>query len=48
MMAELRQILDGTNRVNLSEQAMAMGGSKLALVTANLAAMFEVHHVHND
>ena len=48
IMADLKQVLDGTNKINLSEQAMVMGGAKLALVTANLAAMFEVHHVHND
>lgn len=48
IMADLKQVLDGTNKINLSEQAMVMGGAKLALVTANLANMFEVHHVHND
>lgn len=48
IMADLKHILDGTNKFNLSQGATIMGGSKLALATANLANMFEVHHVHND
>jgi hypothetical protein len=48
IMANLKHLLDGTNKINLSEGATIMGGSKLALATANLANMFEVHHVHND
>jgi hypothetical protein len=48
IMADLKHLLDGTNKINLSEGATIMGGSKLALATANLANMFEVHHVHND
>lgn len=47
-MADLSQIVDGTNTINLSEGATIMGGAKLALVTANIANMFEVEHVHND
>lgn len=48
IMADLSQIIDGTNTINLSEGATIMGGAKLALVTANIANMFEVQHVHND
>ncbi|MDD2821477.1 MAG: hypothetical protein PHW29_09470 [Flavobacterium sp.] len=48
IMADLSQIIDGTNTINLSEGATIMGGAKLALVTANIANMFEVEHVHND
>jgi hypothetical protein len=48
IMADLKHLLDGTNKINLSQGATIMGGSKLALATANLANMFEVHHVHND
>ncbi len=48
IMTDLQHITDGTNKINLSEQATVMGGSKLALVTNNITNMFEVHHVHND
>jgi hypothetical protein len=48
IMANLKHLTDGTNKIHLSEQATIMGGAKLALVTANLSNMFEVHHVHND
>lgn len=48
LMADLSQLPDGTNKINFSEGAMVMGGTKLALVTANIANMFEAHHVHND
>ena len=48
MMVDLSQLPDGTNKINFAEGAMVMGGGKLALVTANIADMFEVHHVHND
>ncbi len=48
LMADLSQLPDGTNKINFAEGAMVMGGGKLALVTANIANMFEVHHVHND
>jgi hypothetical protein len=51
---DLSQIIDGTNKVNLSENngmgmgAEIMGGPLLTLITANLSDMFEVEHVHND
>lgn len=48
LMADVANLIDGTNVINLSDQAMVMGGAKLALVTANIANMFEVEHVHND
>jgi hypothetical protein len=48
IMADLQHIIDGTNKISLTTQPTIMGGSKLALVTANLSNMFEVHHVHND
>ena len=48
IVADLSKILDGTNKINLSEAAMVMGGAKLALITANLSDMFSVNHVHND
>lgn len=48
IMTDLSQLIDGTNKMNLSEQATIMGGNKLALITANISNMFEVHHVHND
>ena len=46
--ADLKYIIDGTNKLSLADQATVMGGSKLELVTANLSDMFSVNHVHND
>lgn len=54
IMADVSKFIDGTNKIKLSDSnmggmgAMIMGGSNLALITANLQNMFEVHHVHND
>lgn len=51
---DLSQIIDGTNKINLTAHngmgmgAMIMGGADLPLITANLANMFSVEHVHND
>jgi len=51
---DLAQVLDGTNKISLASNngmgmgAMIMGGANLPLITANLAAMFAVEHVHND
>ncbi len=51
---DLSQIIDGTNKINLTDHnsmgmgAMIMGGSDLYLISANLANMFSVEHVHND
>jgi hypothetical protein len=47
-MADLSQLIDGTNKINFSESATVMGGAKLALVTANISSMFTIDHVHND
>lgn len=48
LFADLSKIIDGTNVINLSEQAAIMGGTKLTLVTENVSSMFSVNHVHND
>jgi hypothetical protein len=54
IVADVSEILDGTNAINLSAQntngmgAMIMGGETLPLVTANLSGVFSVNHVHND
>ena len=48
IMADVKHLIDGTNKLSLTEQATVMGGAKLALVTANISNMFEVEHVHND
>lgn len=51
---DLSKIIDGTNKINLTAHngmgmgAMIMGGADLPLITANLASMFSVEHVHND
>jgi hypothetical protein len=52
--ADVAKIIDGTNKVKLSDNnmggmgAMIMGGTNLPLITANLNGMFSVNHVHND
>lgn len=52
--ADVAKIIDGTNKINLSDNnmggmgAMIMGGANLPLITANLSGMFTVNHVHND
>jgi hypothetical protein len=52
--ADVAKVADGTNKINLSENntpgvgAMISSGENLSLVTANLAQMFTVDHVHND
>ena len=48
IMTDLSQVIDGTNKINLTEAATVMGGAKLALVTANVSSMFKIDHVHND
>lgn len=48
IVADASKIIDGTNKFKLSESATIMGGSSLALITANLINMFSVAHVHND
>lgn len=52
--ADVKQVIDGTNKINLSANntngmgAMIMSGANLPLITANLSNMFSVDHVHND
>ena len=52
--ADVAKIIDGTNKVKLSDNnmggmgAMIMGGANLPLITSNLSEMFTVNHVHND
>ncbi len=54
IVTDLSKILDGPNTIQLSNHnkggmgAMIMGGTLLPLVTANVATMFRVDHVHND
>lgn len=54
VVADLSKIIDGTNKIKLSDNnmggmgAMIMGGANLPLITANLKGMFTVAHVHND
>ncbi len=48
IVADASKIIDGTNKIKLSEGATIMGGTKLPLVTANLNEMFRVDHIHND
>lgn len=45
---DLGKIIDGTNKIKLSDGATIMGGAKLVLVTQNIPEMFTVDHVHND
>ncbi len=48
ILTDLSKLIDGTNKINFSEGASVMGGTKLALITANLDNAFVVEHVHND
>ena len=54
IIADLSKIIDGTNKIKLSDNnmggmgAMIMGGANLPLITANLNNMFRIDHVHND
>ncbi|SHL76317.1 MbnP family protein [Flavobacterium xinjiangense] len=54
VVADVSKIIDGTNKIKLSDNnmggmgAMIMGGTSLPLITANLNGMFTVAHVHND
>ncbi|MCZ8169418.1 MAG: MbnP family protein [Flavobacterium sp.] len=54
IMADVSHLIDGTNKISLTAAkgsgaaANIMGGPSLALVTANIANMFTVDHVHND
>ena len=48
IISNVSKIVDGTNKFKLSNKATIMGGTDLALITANLSNMFTVDHVHND
>jgi hypothetical protein len=54
VVADLSKIIDGTNKILLSDHtmggmgAMIMGGTNLPLITENLNGMFTIAHVHND
>lgn len=54
ILADVKHFIDGTNKINLTANnmggmgAMIMSGENLPLITANLATMFVVDHVHND
>jgi len=54
IVADLSAIIDGTNKIKLSDNnmggmgAMIMGGENLQRITQNLSGMFTVNHVHND
>ncbi|MGO4770095.1 MbnP family protein [Flavobacterium sp. W22_SRS_FK3] len=54
LITDLSKIIDGTNKINLSDNnmggmgAMIMGGANLPLITTNVSTMFRVDHVHND
>lgn len=54
IIADLSKITDGANKISLTDNnmngmgAMIMSGAALPLITANIATMFRVDHVHND
>lgn len=48
LIADLGKIIDGKNKIKLSEGATLMGGAVLATITENITGMFTVDHVHND
>src|SRR5690606_22194275 len=49
IMADLKEVIDGTTVINFDEGASVMGGTKVQNIMANnVPNMFEVHHVHND
>lgn len=54
ILADVKHFIDGTNKISLTANnmggmgAMIMSGENLPLITANLATMFVVDHVHND
>jgi hypothetical protein len=48
VVADLSKIIDGTNKIKLSEGSDISTGTKVSLIAANLASVFSVAHVHND
>lgn len=54
IVTDLSKIIDGTNKIALSDHnmggmgAMIMGGEAVAQISANVPGLFTVDHVHND
>lgn len=54
IITDLSKVFNGPNKLKLTDYnaegmgAMIMGGTALPLITANIATMFKVDHVHND
>ena len=49
IMADLKEIVDGTTKINFEDGLDVMGGTPVQQIMANnVPNMFEVHHVHND
>jgi len=49
IMADLKEIVDGTTKINFEDGLDVMGGTPVQNIMANnVPNMFEVHHVHND
>lgn len=48
VVADVSKIIDGTNKIKLSEGSTLVEGTKIPLITENLNEMFTIDHVHND
>lgn len=49
IMANLKEIIDGTTKINFEDGLDVMGGIPVQnIMSNNVPNMFEVHHVHND
>jgi len=48
IVADVAIIIDGVNKIRLSDDATVDSGAKVALVADNVKTMFSVAHVHND
>ena len=48
IVADLSKIIDGTNKMRLSDNSNITSGANMSLVAANSTSMFTVAHVHND
>lgn len=47
VVVDANKMLDGTNKIKLSDGNSIMGGDKAGLIADNNVEMFSVHHVHN-
>ncbi|MDY0780520.1 MbnP family protein [Tenacibaculum sp. IB213877] len=47
IVVDANKMLDGAQKINLSEEESIMGGDKAAIIADNNIDMFTVHHVHN-